>query len=472
MIREWRLTVENSETKELDIQTLYCLLDHCRLGIIIADAKGMILWGNDYYSAMAGFNIKDFIGQDIRIISRRNLVTLSGPVMADQVLETGEELTDIVTYPNEDFIATTLTPVRDSRGEIRYLIYSVTNCSESIRMQSELNQLNARNLALESQLNELLTTSLLSKDIIISDNRMKQIYKIATRLASVTTSVMILGESGVGKDVYAKFIHSISNRKNRNFIHVNLGAIPKSLFESELFGYEAGAFTGASKTGKTGLIELADGGTLFLDEIGELDLDLQTKLLQVVQEHSMRSIGSTEYTSVNIRIIAATNRSLPGMIKAGQFRLDLYYRLNVVSFDIPPLSRRRQDIRALIEYLSLRFGQVYGCQKTFTPEAMGFLLDQEWLGNIREIQNFMEKLYVLEDASVITDTLLKENYRFSRSPAPQTSQAPEFKPLKQAVAEFQKTYITEVLRHTRDVDEAAQILGMDRAALNHRLKDI
>ena len=464
--------MENSETKELDIQTLYCLLDHCRLGIIIADAKGMILWGNDYYSAMAGFNIKDFIGQDIRIISRRNLVTLSGPVMADQVLETGEELTDIVTYPNEDFIATTLTPVRDSRGEIRYLIYSVTNCSESIRMQSELNQLNARNLALESQLNELLTTSLLSKDIIISDNRMKQIYKIATRLASVTTSVMILGESGVGKDVYAKFIHSISNRKNRNFIHVNLGAIPKSLFESELFGYEAGAFTGASKTGKTGLIELADGGTLFLDEIGELDLDLQTKLLQVVQEHSMRSIGSTEYTSVNIRIIAATNRSLPGMIKAGQFRLDLYYRLNVVSFDIPPLSRRRQDIRALIEYLSLRFGQVYGCQKTFTPEAMGFLLDQEWLGNIREIQNFMEKLYVLEDASVITDTLLKENYRFSRSPAPQTSQAPEFKPLKQAVAEFQKTYITEVLRHTRDVDEAAQILGMDRAALNHRLKDI
>lgn len=139
-------------------------------------------------------------------------------------------------------------------------------------MQSELNQLNARNLALESQLNELLTSSLLSKDIIVSDIRMKQIYKIATRLASVTTSVMILGESGVGKDVYAKFIHSISNRKNRNFIHVNLGVIPKSLFESELFGYEAGAFTGASKTGKTGLIELADGGTLFLDEIGELAL--------------------------------------------------------------------------------------------------------------------------------------------------------------------------------------------------------
>ena len=313
---------------------------------------------------------------------------------------------------------------------------------------------------------------LLNEGIVARDSSMVKLYSDALSIAPTDANILIVGASGTGKDCLAKFIHRHSPRAGAPFIHINCSAIPAELFESEFFGYESGAFTGSSASGRQGLIAQAAGGTLFLDEIGELDLDLQTKLLQVVQEHSMRSIGSTEYTSVNIRIIAATNRSLPGMIKAGQFRLDLYYRLNVVSFDIPPLSRRRQDIRALIEYLSLRFGQVYGCQKTFTPEAMGFLLDQEWLGNIREIQNFMEKLYVLEDASVITDTLLKENYRFSRSPAPQTSQAPEFKPLKLAAAEFQKTYLTAVLRHTRDVDEAAQILGMDRAALNHRLKDI
>lgn len=313
---------------------------------------------------------------------------------------------------------------------------------------------------------------LLNEGIVARDSSMVKLYSDALSIAPTDANILIVGASGTGKDCLAKFIHRHSPRAGAPFIHINCSAIPAELFESEFFGYESGAFTGSSASGRQGLIAQAAGGTLFLDEIGELDLDLQTKLLQVVQEHSMRSIGSTEYTSVNIRVIAATNRSLPGMIKAGQFRLDLYYRLNVVSFEIPPLSRRRQDIRALIEYLSLRFGQVYGCQKTFTPEAMGFLLDQEWLGNIREIQNFMEKLYVLEDASVITDTLLKENYRFSRSPAPQTSQALEFKPLKQAVAEFQKTYITEVLRHTRDLDEAAQILGMDRAALNHRLKDI
>ena len=237
---------------------------------------------------------------------------------------------------------------------------------------------------------------------------MVKLYSDALSIAPPDANILIVGASGTGKDCLAKFIHRHSPRAGAPFIHINCSAIPAELFESEFFGYESGAFTGSSASGRQGLIAQAAGGTLFLDEIGELNLDLQTKLLQVVQEHSMRSIGSTEYTSVNIRIIAATNRSLPGMIKAGQFRLDLYYRLNVVSFDIPPLSRRRQDIRALIEYLSLRFGQVYGCQKTFTPEAMGFLLDQEWLGNIREIQNFMEKRFVLEDASVITDTLLKE----------------------------------------------------------------
>lgn len=465
--------MENSETKELDIQTLYCLLDHCRLGIIIADAKGMILWGNDYYSAMAGFNIKDFIGQDIRIISRRNLVTLSGPVMADQVLETGEELTDIVTYPNEDFIATTLTPVRDSRGEIRYLIYSVTNCSESIRMQSELNQLNARNLALESQLNELLTTSLLSKDIIISDNRMKQIYKIATRLASVTTSVMILGESGVGKDVYAKFIHSISNRKNRNFIHVNLGAIPKSLFESELFGYEAGAFTGASKTGKTGLIELADGGTLFLDEIGELGLDIQAKLLQVVQERSVRRIGSAKTVPLDIRIIAATNRNLEQMVKDGQFRLDLYYRLNVVTVEIPPLRERTVEIPLLVNAFLNRFNQKYSTRKTMGASAMDVLMQHDWPGNIRELMHTIESLVVTGTNDVITPAELPSSLTVPGGESVlgmiSDMDSPDLN-LKDATVLLEKRLICEALKRHKTTTAAAEAMGVDISTLSKKRK--
>ena len=434
--------MENSETKELDIQTLYCLLDHCRLGIIIADAKGMILWGNDYYSAMAGFNIKDFIGQDIRIISRRNLVTLSGPVMADQVLETGEELTDIVTYPNEDFIATTLTPVRASRGEIRYLIYSVTNCSESIRMQSELNQLNARNLALESQLNELLTTSLLSKDIIISDNRMKQIYKIATRLASVTTSVMILGESGVGKDVYAKFIHSISNRKNRNFIHVNLGAIPKILFESELFGYELG-------------------------------LDIQAKLLQVVQERSVRRIGSAKTVPLDIRIIAATNRNLEQMVKDGQFRLDLYYRLNVVTVEIPPLRERTVEIPLLVNAFLNRFNQKYSTRKTMGASAMDVLMQHDWPGNIRELMHTIESLVVIGTNDVITPAELPSSLTVPGGESVlgmiSDMDSPDLN-LKDATVLLEKRLICEALKRHKTTTAAAEAMGVDISTLSKKRK--
>lgn len=306
--------------------------------------------------------------------------------------------------------------------------------------------------------------------IVAYDSNMVRIYSDALSIAPTDANVLIVGASGTGKDCLAKFIHRHSPRSSAPFVHVNCSAIPGELFESEFFGYESGAFTGGSYEGHRGLVAEAAGGTLFLDEIGELDMSLQTKLLQVVQEHSVRRIGSTRDTAVNIRIIAATNRKLPKMIKEGTFRLDLYYRLNVVSFDIPSLHRRRQDIKGLVEYLSEQFGQLYGCRKTFTPKAMAFLMDQEWLGNIREIQNFMEKVYVLEESQTITDTLLRDNYRFSRSDSPSANR-PEFKPLYQAVAEFEKTYITQVLRHTQNMDEAAAILEVDRSVLNHKMRE-
>lgn len=305
--------------------------------------------------------------------------------------------------------------------------------------------------------------------IIAYDSSTKKLYSDALSIAPTDANVLIVGASGTGKDCLAKFIHRHSVRSSAPFVHVNCSAIPGELFESEFFGYESGAFTGGSFGGHRGLVAEAAGGTLFLDEIGELDLTLQTKLLQVVQEHSMRRIGSTQNTAANIRIIAATNRQLPMMIKDGAFRLDLYYSLNVVTFEILPLHRRKQDIKGLIEYLSAQYEQLYGCKKIFTTEAMALLMDQEWLGNIREIQNFLEKLYVLEEDQMITDSILRDNYRFSHSVASSTRKM-EFKPLKQAVAEFERNYITEVLRYTQDMDKAAEILEVGRSVLDHIVK--
>ena len=460
--------------KHFDIQTLFHILDYCKLGIIITDSKGIILWGNEVYNAMADFDINQFTGQDIRTISRNHLVSLSGPVMVDQVLETEKELTTIVTYPSEDFIATTLTPIRGDSGKIEYLIYSVTNCSESMRMQAELNQLSARNLALESQLSELLSSSLLSGNIIVSDNRMKQLYKTASRLANVTSSVMILGESGVGKDVFARYIHSIGDRKSKNFIHVNLGAIPKNLFESELFGYEPGSFTGAAKTGKAGLIELAEGGTLFLDEIGELGLDIQAKLLQVVQERSVRRIGGSKAIPLDIRIIAATNRDLEQMVQDGQFRLDLYYRLNVIPVEIPPLRERRSEIPLLMNLFLNRFNEKYHACKTMSAAAMDILLDYDWPGNIRELSHLAESLVVIGANNVISPEDLPSSLlppAASRpSPGPTEAWDDSDLNLKAATVHLEKRLIREALKQHRTTTAAAQAMGIDISTLSKKRK--
>lgn len=459
--------------KSLDIETLFYILDHCKLGIIITDENGIILWGNKYYSNLLNYDITQLIGEGIGVISQNNLVHLEGPLMLNIAKEKRGEVTQVVTYPSNDFIATTLTPIFDASDQIQYFIYSVTNCSESIRMQSELNQLSARNLALESQLNEMLTSSLLSKDIIVSDNRMKQIYKIASRLAGVTTSVMILGESGVGKDVYAKFIHSISDRKNKNFIHVNLGAIPKSLFESELFGYEAGAFTGASKSGKTGLIELANGGTLFLDEIGELGLDIQAKLLQVVQERCVRRIGSAKTVPLDIRIIAATNRDLEQMVKDGQFRLDLYYRLNVVTVEIPPLRDRTVEIPLLVNTFLNRFNQKYSAHKTMDASAMDVLMRHDWPGNIRELMHMVESLVVIGTNDVITTEELPSSLTAPESDSVLgmiSDMDPHNLNLKDATVLLEKRLICQALKLHKTTTAAAEAMGVDISTLSKKRK--
>lgn len=459
----------------LDIDTLFMLLDNCKLGIIITDGDGKILWGNDYYSTLADFNIKDYIGLNVRTISQENLVSVANVPIIDQILnsETPHELTSIVKYSSKDFIASTACPIINASGKIEYFVYSITNCSESIRMQSELNQLNARTLALESQLNELQTTSMLSKSIIVADEHMLQIYKTASRLAAVDTSIMILGESGVGKDVYAKYVHSISPRKDGNFIHVNLSAIPKSLFESELFGYEAGAFTGASKYGKIGLIELANGGTLFLDEIGELGLDIQAKLLQVVQDRKLRRVGSSKEIDLDIRIICATNRNLEQMVQERIFRLDLYYRLNVISVNIPPLRERQTEIPLLVNMFLERYNEKYHSHRFFDPNVMDAFLKHIWPGNIRELNHVVENLVVISNSDEITlESLPSSLLPVKKSPDLQKiyDDSSNNLNLKDATIALEKWLIREALKKHKTTTAAAKAMGIDISTLSKKRK--
>ena len=293
--------------------------------------------------------------------------------------------------------------------------------------------------------------------------QMLEVFKIVARVATGRSSVLIFGESGTGKELVARALHLRSPRAERRFVPVNVSAIPEGLLESELFGHVRGAFTGAVNA-RRGLFEEAHQGTLFLDEIGDLSSPLQAKLLRVLQEHCIKPVGGNEEIAVDVRLVAATHQDLPALVRAGRFREDLYYRLNVVNIVLPPLRERRTDIELLIEHFLRRCGAEHGqVIKTFAPEAIRLMLAYSWPGNVRELANAVERATVLSTSTVITSESLPESLRAAASSG--HGQTPSFLPLDDLV----ERYVAQVLEHTGgNHTQAALILGISRRTL-HRM---
>ena len=300
---------------------------------------------------------------------------------------------------------------------------------------------------------------------------MFEIYGQALRLAPTSVSVMLTGESGTGKDVLARFIHQNSLRKEQNFIHVNMATIPQTLFESELFGYAPGSFTGAAKNGKIGLIQLADKGTLFLDEIGELPLDIQAKLLQVIQNKEVRAIGALEATPVDFRIVCATNRDLMQMVHDHEFRLDLYYRLNTIELNLPPLRERPSDITPLATWFLNHYNHQNHCNKYLTSDVLKRFNQYPWPGNVRELQHTIESLVVLSTTEAITPEELPSEFSFYNT-ADSFSSLEELEklPLKDAVETLEIRLIQAALDNSSSAAEAAKNLGIDPSTLSKKRK--
>ncbi|SDY37128.1 sigma-54 interaction domain-containing protein [Eubacterium barkeri] len=460
----------------MDFQTLTHILDQLKVGIVIANKEGTVLWGNHYYSELAKYDIQKYIGRDIREISKEEDVVLHNDrTLIDTIGESNREITEIVKYSTNDYVITTAAPVSTMGTGTEYILYTITNYSETMRMERELSNIAAKVDAIEIQLQQEQLEGMLQKEIIVESPEMKRIYQMAARLAPSDVSVMLLGESGVGKDVLAKFIHRISPRSQSKFIHVNLGAIPESLFESQLFGYEPGAFTGASKNGKIGLIQLADGGTLFLDEVGELPLEIQVKLLQVVQDKEVRRIGGIESIPVDIRIISATNRHLPQMVEAGSFRLDLYYRLNVVEVKIPPLRERREEIVKLSTLFLEEFNAEYNKKRVITNDVFTVFSQYPWPGNIRELRHVIESLVVISRSEVIDLEDLPGEMQAEKDQMKkrQESITPIGGPvgsLKEMVASLEKRMIKRALDQQETALSAAKSLGIDASTLSKKRK--
>lgn len=336
------------------------------------------------------------------------------------------------------------------------LLINIRKAQENLRLEREVKVL--RTIVRPERL----------KGIVAESYAMKQVADIAIRVAGSSSTVLITGESGTGKELIARLIHEKSQRKNGPFVAVNLAAIPESLIESELFGYEKGAFTGADRE-KPGLIERAHGGTLFLDEIGELPLPLQVKLLRVIEEKEIQRLGGLKPKKVDFRLLTATNRDLEEMVKAGTFRDDLFYRINVIHIHIPPLRERKEDIPYLLEH----FLKIYSAReakkiKGFTREAYELLLRYHYPGNVRELENIVERAVVLSQGEYITTEELPLSLRKEIFPQEQ-----EFLSLDERIEAIERSIILEALKRNNWVKtRAARELGISERVLRYRMQKL
>lgn len=367
-------------------------------GILVADGEGNVQFGNIAYERNTGIRLDDIVGRNIRDFINPVWMKTSIILLA---IEQRKPVSMHHVTQNDKRIIVTGTPIFDEHNDIKRVVVNTRDISEIYHLQQEL--YSAKKMA--ESIREQSETEKGEEDddsVVILNSRMRRIYDLTEKICNFNATVFITGESGVGKELVARSLHDKSiMRKDKKFVAVNCGAIPENLLESELFGYVEGAFTGAAKGGKVGLFEAANGGTVFLDEVGELSLNLQVKLLRALESRTITRVGSSEEIHLDINVVAATNRNLEKAVADGTFREDLYYRLNVISIEIPPLRERKDEIAPLAFKFVKQYNKQYGIDKKLKYEVIRELEEYDWPGNIRQLKNVIERMVVVSDGDYI-----------------------------------------------------------------------
>jgi PAS domain S-box-containing protein len=431
--------------------------------VTITDAGGTVLRVNNTCERILGVKESDLIGKSTMVLQENGVINSSS---TQQVLEKKQKITHYQTTKSGRRLLVEGHPIFDDDGTL----YKVINISRDITEISNLQKkLEETKKILDYYQKELSSLQKQEQELVFKSKAMEKVYELVCRVADVDATIFLHGETGVGKEVWARTIHQLSNRKNQPFIKVNCGAIPESIIESELFGYAKGAFTGANKEGKKGLALAANKGTLFLDEVGELPLNIQAKFLHLLQDKQFTPIGGTVPVDVDIRFIAATNRNLEEMVKNGLFREDLYYRLIVIPIHIPPLSERKEDIPFLINYFTRLFNQRYKLFKIFDQEVIQHFIDFEWKGNVRELQNTIERLIVTTPSTNITVKNLPEHFLRPISVSGKKEYLKDLN-LKEEVERFEKQILIHALKSSTTMKEASIKLGVDASTITRKVK--
>ncbi|MFY4777103.1 sigma-54 interaction domain-containing protein [Metabacillus sp. RGM 3146] len=437
--------------------------------IIVTNKEGIILRAVKNSEEMYGITSEELVGKSVRKLEKEKIFN---PSVTLRVLEQKVPVTFMQKTGTGKSIMTRGIPIFDEQNEICFVISFSHDRTEIENLKNEYEKLQLKMKQYKTEIAQLRNKESKPGAVVINSKTMQTVWELVNKVARSDATVVLQGESGVGKTVFAKALHEGSERKSQPLIEVNCGAIPESLFESEMFGYEPGAFTGAASKGKIGLIELADEGTLFLDEVGELPLSIQVKLLKVLQEKKVTRMGGNQIRKVDFRLVAATNRDLRAMVQEGKFRDDLYYRLHVVPIAIPPLRSRKEDIHQLTEAFLAKFNKKYKTDKTISPAAVEAFWQYDWPGNVRELENLIERLVVtLEKETILHEHLPFGTQDIKKLPYDSIQSFQEKAgSLKEALEEVEKSWLSHACKQCHSTYEIAEYLGLSQPTVVRRLK--
>ena len=449
-------------TRELD-----AIIDSSSDGLWICDAEAKVIRINPASERINNIKASEVVGKNMRELLEQGFIDRSAALEA---LTTGKVVSQLQNREGRKLISTG-TPVVDANGNVIRVVVSERDVTEIDNLQRELEEQEALRDQFRTHMLEIQQADLASRSVIARSPAMVNALKQALKVSAVNSTVLILGESGVGKGLIAELIHKNSVRADKPLIEINCGAIPESLIESELFGYEKGAFTGAQTGGKPGYLELADGGILFLDEIAELPQAAQVKRLRFLENGKVMRLGGTKARNLDVRILAATHRNLDEMVKQGSFRLDLYYRLNVIPIQVPALRERRDCILPLVRHYMDLFGARDAIRKRLTRAASDALLAYDYPGNVRQLMNICERLVVMTETDLIDVKDLPAEISAGGGDAPVPGGVwQDAVTLQETLDKVEKTVLEQALAKHGNQVRMAEALGVNQSTIARKLK--
>jgi PAS domain S-box-containing protein len=455
----------NFEALTLELQAI---IDSSSDGLFVCDGDANVIRVNPASERIHKRPASEMVGRNMRELIPEGFIDRSAALEACMQKETVSLLQNM---PNNRKLISIGTPVFDQAGELIRVVVSERDITEIDTLQRELENQEAIRDQYRHQMLEMQQTELEQRKIIARSPNMIKALRQAMRVATADSSVLILGESGVGKGVIADMIHHNSRRADRPLIKINCGAIPESLVEAELFGYEKGAFTGANTGGKPGQFELANEGILFLDEVAELPLSAQVKLLRFLEDGGITRLGATEERKVDVRVLAATHRDLDDMVEKGTFRLDLYYRLNVIPIHVPAVRERKDCLVPLIRHYIDHFSLINNESRRLSRAAIDALCNYSFPGNVRELMNICERLVVMSETEVIDMVDLPLQVAGSvKTRLPEEMDWPETVTLQEALETVERNLLTKARERYRSQSRIADVLGVNQSTVARKLK--